>query len=474
MVIFQKLCVVAIFIFLSNIPLILVVGILASQIAFAFIFIRTKPFREKTLNILTASCVVLQAGNSVLPLLIHLNVNIPAEAMIAVIFLNTFIPIVLAVYCMYISIKKGNEAQIVKDLLMNIDEKKMDMKLADERLTSMLSTKVPEKEIQSKWSLYSLSRRDISLISEPLLQETPVEMFGIDNTAHPDIILTKEERKEIEMSRAGTPTKLTEIPGSPMKLNGAATPLKQTETPGTPLKQSRESTPTKQAKEEAKAQKEEEKKKKKKILEEKMKKIQEEAEKKQKEAEEAKMKKKEEERIRKKKSEFIRNLDFALNKRLLRLLVNFFLMTGLCAIISLCVSLCGLVRATLDSNVIQPTRAEIDTNERRMRHLEFTSYFDSWEVFTNNCCCMSRNDTAMEVWKCYANGQYVFKKRLRVDPVYGNGFSIRGYCSTSFTSSICQGPTFKLGSNSTSYGRYTVTPCKNSTFISSGPLRYLW
>jgi hypothetical protein len=181
------------------------------------------------------------------------------------------------------------------------------------------------------------------------------------------------------------------------------------------------------------------------------------------------------------------NLDEQLNKHLLKILVNFFLLLGFAAFLSICVALIGLLYLSGTNNFLEYKSKYSDTvalpsiaMSSNANTFEFAGY-STWDEFASNCCCLGTsngsgdNATMVETWKCIPkegttkNNRFMYKQRLRVDPKLGNGLQLREYCSPIFNPLVvCKQPYFDDAKN-----MYVVGACDGSS-QSSDALSYLW
>lgn len=163
------------------------------------------------------------------------------------------------------------------------------------------------------------------------------------------------------------------------------------------------------------------------------------------------------------------NLDEQLNKHLLKIIVNFFLILGFAAFLSMCVAFIGILYLSNVNNFIGITQR---TSINSVDVFEFAGY-NSWGTFTDNCCCMVNsaslsNQTSLglvENWKCFSptsQSKFVYKQRLRVNANGKSGLRLRPYCSKTFTTDVCRQPYLN-----TTLGGFQVRIINSYTFINT-------
>ena len=135
---------------------------------------------------------------------------------------------------------------------------------------------------------------------------------------------------------------------------------------------------------------------------------------------------------------------------------------GVTAFLAICVSSIGVMQSSSAATVLgykgAPRRL---TTAESIIQFEFGGY-KSWNEFTSNCCCeahhslVDSNSTSriIEMWKCLPREDttglkitksFIYKQKLRSDPILGGGFDIRGYCSNTFKAG-CGLPTYQTTS----------------------------
>ncbi|KNE62587.1 hypothetical protein AMAG_07789 [Allomyces macrogynus ATCC 38327] len=156
--------------------------------------------------------------------------------------------------------------------------------------------------------------------------------------------------------------------------------------------------------------------------------------------------------------EFIDSLDQDLDQRLLRTLVNSFLGLGLGAFLALAISAIGLMQAVSSNDLVRARAVDTGTAIAAPVAYEFAGYA-SWAEFTANCCCeaalassggvpvnVTASASVLEKWKCRTSaGKFIYKQRMRQYDGE-NGWSVRGYCATSFASAVTALPSLDAGS----------------------------
>ncbi|KNE65727.1 hypothetical protein AMAG_09708 [Allomyces macrogynus ATCC 38327] len=156
--------------------------------------------------------------------------------------------------------------------------------------------------------------------------------------------------------------------------------------------------------------------------------------------------------------EFIDSLDQDLDQRLLRTLVNSFLGLGLGAFLALAISAIGLMQAVSSNDLVRARVVDTGTAIAAPVAYEFAGY-TTWTEFTANCCCeaalassggvplnLTASASVVEKWKFRTTaGKFIYKPRMRQ---YGNenGWSVRGYCATSFGPAVTALPSLDAGS----------------------------
>ncbi|KAG5484229.1 hypothetical protein CUR178_07385 [Leishmania enriettii] len=127
-------------------------------------------------------------------------------------------------------------------------------------------------------------------------------------------------------------------------------------------------------------------------------------------------------------------IDYEINEAVGRVLSFLFIVLGIVSTIALALVLCGMLR-TVDWTFISGVHRGKDTL------LYELAGYDSWDNFTQHCCCMAVTDAAagypyyaldVESWVC-ANG--VTKERVRrdgYDNAITDGYSVRGLCGMEF------------------------------------------
>eukprot|EP01028_Stygiella_incarcerata_P012939 TRINITY_DN807_c0_g1_i1.p1 TRINITY_DN807_c0_g1~~TRINITY_DN807_c0_g1_i1.p1 ORF type:complete len:868 (+),score=187.73 TRINITY_DN807_c0_g1_i1:100-2703(+) len=130
-------------------------------------------------------------------------------------------------------------------------------------------------------------------------------------------------------------------------------------------------------------------------------------------------------------------IDRRINRVVLNIMTMFFLIVGIIAFIALGFCLIGIFFATNPDFI--PGRPLRSGDCDYHRRFEFAEY-DSWTEFTTNCCCREGKKyddySRLELWYC-ENGRY--KERIREEDGE-DGFSIRPMCSKTFTVGVT-GPT---------------------------------
>ena len=139
-------------------------------------------------------------------------------------------------------------------------------------------------------------------------------------------------------------------------------------------------------------------------------------------------------------NEVLKLLDTTLDKKLLKVLVNFFLLVGITTFIGLCLAIFDVTYNVNSNNFI----SDIPGMPRTIDTLPFGPY-KSWTDFTDNCCCwpnrgVNGTNYVSEVWKCkasqYSATESSFKSFIReYDGL--DGYAIRGYCDVNFSSIVC-------------------------------------
>ncbi|KAG5506319.1 hypothetical protein JIQ42_07937 [Leishmania sp. Namibia] len=127
-------------------------------------------------------------------------------------------------------------------------------------------------------------------------------------------------------------------------------------------------------------------------------------------------------------------IDYEINEAVGRVLSFLFIVLGIVSTIALALVLCGMLR-TVDWTFISGVHRAKGTL------LYELAGYDSWDNFTQQCCCMAATDAAagypyyavdVESWVC-ANG--VTKERVRrdgYDNAITDGYSVRGLCGMEF------------------------------------------
>ncbi|KAG5485681.1 hypothetical protein LSCM4_06639 [Leishmania orientalis] len=127
-------------------------------------------------------------------------------------------------------------------------------------------------------------------------------------------------------------------------------------------------------------------------------------------------------------------IDYEINEAVGRVLSFLFIVLGIVSTIALALVLCGMLR-TVDWTFISGVHRAKGTL------LYELAGYDSWDNFTQYCCCMAVTDAAasypyyaldVESWVC-ANG--VTKERVRrdgYDNAITDGYSVRGLCGMEF------------------------------------------
>ncbi|GET86560.1 hypothetical protein, conserved [Leishmania tarentolae] len=125
-----------------------------------------------------------------------------------------------------------------------------------------------------------------------------------------------------------------------------------------------------------------------------------------------------------------RYIDHEIDEAVRRVLIFLFIVLGVVATIALALALCGMLH-TLDWTFIHGTDRSNDETWYVL------AGYDSWESFTQNCCCMAVTDVSgyypyyaidIENWVC-TNG--VTKERVRRDAyesMIKDGYSVRELC----------------------------------------------
>ncbi len=148
--------------------------------------------------------------------------------------------------------------------------------------------------------------------------------------------------------------------------------------------------------------------------------------------------------LRKKTAEFIKNLDQQLNTELLKTIVNFFLVLGVAAFLSICCVLIGMVYMTSSTRILRATPPP--NSPISLQAYEFAG-FNDWNEFTSKCCCENHDPTpdangqVVELWKCLLERtertEFIYKRRLRADQEV-SGLSLRPYCGVRFNpAAVC-------------------------------------
>lgn len=95
----------------------------------------------------------------------------------------------------------------------------------------------------------------------------------------------------------------------------------------------------------------------------------------------------------------------------LKLIVNFFLVLGLAAFLSLCCASVGFLVVNSNPFILLSKPPIQVTGKTDVTRYQFAGY-SSWSQFTQNCCCQqpfggTTNSTSLassEVWKCLPSG----------------------------------------------------------------------
>ncbi|KAI9168208.1 hypothetical protein H9P43_007580 [Blastocladiella emersonii ATCC 22665] len=192
--------------------------------------------------------------------------------------------------------------------------------------------------------------------------------------------------------------------------------------------------------------------------------------------------------------DFVDSMDQELDLRLLRILVNSFLLLGFGAFVGAAIAIVGVLYATAAGNMVRPLTAygELTASTgTSAAQIEFAGYAN-WTQFTANCCCQAslatdagtgvlKNNTVAQVaetWKCFASspaaasvlGGNGFMYKTRVRRVAGiDGLMLRPYCSTAFNASAVVG----LPAVNATSGLVQVKAAADTAF-SAYQLTYLW
>jgi hypothetical protein len=187
----------------------------------------------------------------------------------------------------------------------------------------------------------------------------------------------------------------------------------------------------------------------------------------------------------KRREQLVDSLDQELDTRLLRILVNSFLVLGCGAFLAAAIAIVGLVRATNLGEVVRP---RLDTNatftEEAALQFEFAGY-TTWEKFTDNCCCQAKlssenlealienGESVVELWKCWnvAHTSFLYKQRIRTWQSY-SGFDLRPYCATDFTDEVDDLPKLDDESDENLVRAFRID--RNETDASLFAQTYLW
>ncbi len=146
--------------------------------------------------------------------------------------------------------------------------------------------------------------------------------------------------------------------------------------------------------------------------------------------------------------EILKTLDKTLDNKLLKILVNFFLVVGITTFIGLCLALFDVSYNVNKDNAL----IDVPGQQRTINTHPFGPY-DSWSEFTDNCCCLpsrgiNGTNFRTEMWKCkkslFSETEHSFKAFVR-ELDNRNGYTIREYCSSTFLNSVCEPPKLKNG-----------------------------
>lgn len=181
-------------------------------------------------------------------------------------------------------------------------------------------------------------------------------------------------------------------------------------------------------------------------------------------------------------------MDQELDTRLLRILVNSFLVLGFGAFVGAAVAIIGLLYSAASNSSVPSSYSYYQSSSAAgtslsILDLEFAGY-ESWTQFTTNCCCQSRlainpngslvNNTITSVteeWKCKAKTgtkKYVYKLRTRRTNGE-DGLGMRPYCSTQFNSAVVVG----APALNTATGKIEVQAATGVT-LTKNQFTYLW
>ena len=121
----------------------------------------------------------------------------------------------------------------------------------------------------------------------------------------------------------------------------------------------------------------------------------------------------------------IKTMDAILNRKLLNIALNYFVILGIISSISGSIGLLGIVSQDSALKVRSDTRIQGPD----IVQSEFGSFY-SWKEFTDNCCCMlnlSDQINGIENWKCNNNLEFQFKTLIRAGTDV-NGYDVRPFC----------------------------------------------
>eukprot|EP00835_Amoeboradix_gromovi_P006142 NODE_670_length_5356_cov_0.415066.p5 type:complete len:121 gc:universal NODE_670_length_5356_cov_0.415066:412-774(+) len=119
-------------------------------------------------------------------------------------------------------------------------------------------------------------------------------------------------------------------------------------------------------------------------------------------------------------------MDMVLDRKILKVAVNYFVVLGIISVIAMSLGLLGIFTQRSFDTVSLDTRSTNSIDSLGIQVREF-GLFTSWSDFTSNCCCMlskSSELAGIEYWRCRETEISDFK--YKVLKIYlGSSSSIR-------------------------------------------------
>ena len=134
--------------------------------------------------------------------------------------------------------------------------------------------------------------------------------------------------------------------------------------------------------------------------------------------------------------EKIKLMDMVLDRKILKLTVNYFAFLGLVSTIALSLGIVGLLTQKSFNQISKDTRPNFSIDSLGYHIKEFGS-FSSWKNFTSNCCCMiSKSDktNGIEYWRCQQREPTDFQYKVLNRQNYNSTNNVTGYYYRSFCS----------------------------------------